>query len=86
MQVVRLSQQVTMQARRRQLEMKKTVRATSVKEISDQYGISARSLQRAIRRGELPAARIGRRLLVRISDVDALFGRKHSKRMRTRSR
>jgi excisionase family DNA binding protein len=38
-------------------------------------GISTYFLRTIIRRGDMPSVRIGRRLLVRVRDIDAVVGR-----------
>jgi hypothetical protein len=41
----------------------------TLEQLSQDLGLSVRTLQRAITRGDLPARRLGRRLFVRGSDV-----------------
>lgn len=43
----------------------------SISQLSQQLGISRRSIDRFIERGELPSLKLGRRRLVRLADVSA---------------
>jgi len=45
-----------------------------VEEVADRVRTSATTVRKWIRRGQLPARRIGRRLLVRRADLDRLIG------------
>jgi excisionase family DNA binding protein len=50
----------------------------TVEEVARFLGISKASVYEALRKGEIPHARIGRRLLVLRKDLEALFRREKS--------
>lgn len=47
------------------------VRAVSVRTAARVYGLGKTTLWEAIRAGKLPARRVGRRVLLRLTDLDA---------------
>ncbi|HWA67424.1 MAG TPA: helix-turn-helix domain-containing protein [Mycobacteriales bacterium] len=55
----------------------------TVEEAAQVLGISRNSAFRAVRSGELPAVRIGRRLLIPLAQVTALLGAEPRERHRT---
>jgi excisionase family DNA binding protein len=50
---------------------KSTERLLSIREVRETLGVSSQTLYRLIRRGELPAVKIGARTLVREGELDA---------------
>jgi excisionase family DNA binding protein len=51
-------------------------RATTIRGVCEMYDLSRATIDRAIRRGDLPASRIGRRrILLRIADVEKWIGK-----------
>ena len=50
------------------------VKATSIDGLSAMYGIGKATVERAIARGDLPVARKGRRVVIRIADVEKWIG------------
>ena len=45
--------------------------AFSLHEVSQATGLGYSTVRRVVREGQLPTVRVGRRLLVRVSDLDA---------------
>jgi excisionase family DNA binding protein len=50
------------------------VKATSVDGISQMYGLGKATVRRAIERGELRVSRVGRRVVIRVADVEKWIG------------
>jgi helix-turn-helix protein len=49
--------------------------ATSIKGMVAMYEVSQATVERAIKSGELPVARKGRRIIIRISDAERWIGK-----------
>ena len=49
--------------------------ATSIKGMVAMYEVSQATVERAIAKGELPVARKGRRIIIRISDAERWIGK-----------
>jgi excisionase family DNA binding protein len=56
------------------------VRATSISGVCQMYGFGEATVARAIRRGELPVSRVGRRVVIRIDDVEKWIGAARSRK------
>jgi excisionase family DNA binding protein len=52
-----------------------SVKAGSIETIADSYGLGKSTIRRAIREGKLKPTRCGRRVLVRIADMEAFLDR-----------
>jgi excisionase family DNA binding protein len=62
------------------------IRLVSLQACAERLGIDERSVRRLIRRGELPAQKVGGRVLVRDLDVQAFIQRGHELSLRRRMR
>jgi len=65
---------------REKLRMKKIaeVKATSIHGVCQMYGFGETTVERALRRGALPFSRVGRRIVIRIADVEKWIGESRS--------
>jgi excisionase family DNA binding protein len=50
------------------------IKATSIRGVCQMYGFGQATVERAIRKGDLPASRVGRRIVIRISDIEKWIG------------
>jgi excisionase family DNA binding protein len=56
------------------------VRATSIHGVCQMYGLGETTVERALRQGALPFFRVGRRIVIRIADVEKWIGTATSSR------
>lgn len=54
--------------------------ALSIAEVAEALGVSLSTLKREVARGELRVTRIGRRVVVRVGELDAYLNKKTEKR------
>ncbi len=56
------------------------VKATSINGVCQMYVFGGTTVERAIRNGELPVSRVGRRVVIRIDDVEKWIGAAKSRK------
>jgi excisionase family DNA binding protein len=57
------------------MENRLEVKATTVEGASEMYAVGRSTVRRAIRRKELKVSRVGRRIVIRIADIERWLGK-----------